>query len=294
MSKQQFKKEDFGHVTDALIARIEGVIADRKQSRLSSSAIYKAHNELFKLREPIQTCQSCLVIRGDKLAAWYEWNAKQAAPQTPSIQMPVANVGKEGDTEATAAQATYDLEGGSVMTVLADGTVQVDGMAAVPSCIYFLANGGSVVTTEDVKIAPEAVDYAGVVDKYALVIGDTKEGEIATLTTTIEESAPRMTANELALVQARLTELQTPIEVKGSAGEAKQILLQKIDKDDYTKTEGDPFYAAFSASEADALKGKAVETESGKAVKPGTYATEDTAFVLSVSVGGAASYKAVQ
>lgn len=292
MSKAEFKVEDFGHVTDGLIARIEGVMADRKQSRLSSSAIYKAHNELFKLREPIQTCQSCLVIRGDKLAKWYEWNAKQAAPQTPSIQMPVANAGKEGDA-AAPVQETHDLEGGSVMTVLADGSVQVDGMAAVPSCIYFLANGGSVVTTEDVKIAPEAVDYAGVVDKYALVIGDTKEGEIATLTTTVEESAPRMTANELALVQARLTELQTPIEVKGSAGEAKQILLQKIDKDDYTKTEGDPFYAAFSASEADAQKGKAVDTETGKAVKPGTYATEDTAFVLSVSVGGAAAYKAV-
>jgi len=94
------------------------------------------------------------------------------------------------------------------------------------------------------------------------------------------------------VLQARYDALPA-VEVKG-ADTAKQILLQKIDKDDYSKTEGDPFYAAFSASEADELKGKAVETEGGKAVKPGTYATEDTAFVLKVSVGGAATYTAVQ
>lgn len=294
MSKVEFKAEDFGHVTDGLVARIEGVIADRKRSTLSSSAIYKAHNELFKLREPIQTCQSCLVIRGDKLAKWYEWYAKQAAPKAGTIQMPVTNAGTGSEPDPAAAQATHDLEGGSVMVVHADGSVSVDGAPATPDCIYFLSDGRAVVLDKDGAVYPEAADYAGVVDKYALVIGETKESEIATLTTTIEDSASRMTANELALVQARLTELQTPIEVKGSAGEAKQILLQKIDKDDFAKTEGDPFYAAFSASEADAQKGKAVETETGKAVKPGTYATEDTAFVLSVSVGGAASYKAVQ
>lgn len=243
MSKQKdqgFKIEDFGHVNDGLIKRIEGVIADRKMSRLSSSAIYKAHNELFKLREPIQTCQSCLVIRGDKLAKWYEWYAKQAAPQTQGIQMPVTNVGTGNEPDPAAAQATYDLEDGRVLTVAADGSVQIDGEAAPEDAAYKLADG-----------------------------------------------------TDIAVFEGQLITKKQEIEVKG-AGKAKQILLQKIDKDDYTKTDGDPFYAAFSASEADAQKGKAVETETGKAVKPGTYATEDTAFVLSVSVGGAASYKAVQ
>lgn len=292
MSKQKnqgFKMEDFGHVTDGLVKRIEGVIEDRKRSRLSSGAIYKAHNELFKLREPIQTCQSCLIIRGDKLAKWYEWYAREAAPKTASIQMPVTNAGTEGTPEGAAAQATHDLHGGSVMTVLADQSVQIDGNVATEGT-YALAGGGTIKISADGKIVPEATTYDELIAKYGIQFDETSERQ--TIGTNLETGLPEMTAAETALLQARFDAL--PIEVKGSADEAKQILLQKIDKDDYTKTEGDPFYAAFSASEGDALKGKAVETETGKAVKPGTYATEDTAFVLSVSVGGAAAYKAVQ
>lgn len=255
-SKKGFQIEDFGHVNDPLIKKVEAVIADRKGNRYSTSAIYGAHNKVFKLNEVQQNCASCLQLRADKLTKWYEWYGQHIAPKAGTIQMPVTNAGKEGDPEGSAAQATHDLEDGRVLSVLADGSVQIDGSAALEGA-YVAKDGTALAVLDGKLITPEPEAQS------------------------TDPNAPGYVAPQ-------------QIETGQSQPEAKQILLQKIDKDDYTKTEGDPFYAAFTASEADALKGKAVEVEGGKAVKPGTYATEDTAFVLKVSVGGAATYTAVQ
>lgn len=283
MSKQkEFQIEDFGHVTDPMLLRIQGVIADRKRQTLSSGAIYKAYNELFKLRDPQQTCVSCLITRSDKIIKWYEWYASQAAPAPQSIQLPVQNVGTGGDNPV---QATHDLEGGGVMTVHSDGSVKVDGMDAEPNCVHFLANGGSLVTSADMTLEPEAVNYVGLLAKYRLTESLTTEGERDALMYTIAESSARFTPFELSLLNARLAELNTPV--------AAQVLLQKIDKDDYSKTDGDSFIAAFTPNADDASKGTVINTVTGKAVVAGTYATEDTTKVLTVAIGGKASYKAV-
>lgn len=252
MSKQQFKVEDFGHVTPGLISRIESVIADRKFGRLSSGAIYKAHNELFKLREPQQTCTSCLIVRGDKLAKWYEWQAKTAAPKEPAaVQLPVTNVGTGDEPDPAAPQVTYDLEDGRVLTLHADGVVKI----------------GDDVVTEGAFNTKDGVALA----VFEGQVVSNPEGAAVPVTGGAPDSMP-----------AAQTEKEAP-----------QIILQKINKDDYAKTEGEAFFGVFTPSAEDATKGQVVNAETGKSLAAGTYATADTKQVLTVQPGGKAAYKAV-
>lgn len=306
MSK--FKKEDFAHVNDALVKKAQAVVDARRINQYSTSLIYDVHNRLFKLKEIAQNCPSCLLTRSKKIADWAEWWAKLAAPQPQQIQMPVPNAGSEADNGAGKdldPVVTYVLAGGKVMTVGQDGLATIEGAPAEHGHIYFLENGGSVVTAQDGTIEPEATDYETLVAKYALMIGEAPESELATLKTTVEDSATRLTENELAIVKARIYLLENPEDPADEEGMAthddeggnpnfvpKQILLQKVNKDNYA-AEGDPFFAVFTANEDDATKGAVTNAETEKAVAAGTYATEDTTKVLVVSVGGKGSYKAV-
>lgn len=292
MSKQQFKIEDFGHVNEALIKRIESVIADRKASRLSSSAIYKAHNELFKLREPIQTCQSCLVVRGDKIGKWYDWYVQQAAPQTPQIQIPVVN---NGTGEGPAVQATHDLEDGRVLTVLADGTVKV-GEEAVTDGAYVRTDGVALAVFEGQLIVnPEGGDEHKPQLIFTLADGrqliTTADG-IAMIGEEAAPEGPYPLADGSTIVVGVDGKLVDTTQISTEETKAPQIILQKVNKDTYV-AEGEPFFGIFTESADDATKGVVVVAETGKAVAAGTYATEDVKQVLSVQPGGKASYKAV-
>lgn len=271
MSKQQtkgFQIEDFGHVNDGLLKRAAQVVADKARRTFSSSGIYRTHNELFKLKETPQTCESCLVTRATKIANWYDWYAKLAAPQTPAVQIPVPNAGTGDEPNPAAAQATYDLEGGQVMTVNAEGLAMIGDTAALEGP-YRLTDGNAVVVGVDGKIVNAVQITGGAPDSMPAVGEDGFTDE-----------------QRAAIAQ------QAGGQVGSEPTAAPQIILQKVNKDNYAP-EGDALFGIFTASEDDATKGTVVNAETGKALAAGTYATEDVKQVLSVSVGGKAAYKAV-
>lgn len=221
-----FDMADFAHVTEALLARIQHVVNDRRVGRYSSSLIYKTHNELFGLHEPQQTCPSCLQTRARAIEKWNESYSK-ATPEPVGDEL-VPNAGQPEEPPVEPEPAGADQP----------DVMEVPVTTGAPDSMPVLSPDGYTVE-----------ELAGTVDGPA-VVPPTK-----------------------------------------MVPQPAQILLQKIDKDDYSKTEGDAFFANFDG-EGD--KGIVTNADTGKSVQAGTYATDRLGFVLSVQPGGKATYKAVQ
>jgi hypothetical protein len=253
-----FQMEDFKHVTDGLVVRIQSVLADRAVRRFSSSAIYKAHNELFKLKEPQQTCDSCLTLRADKLAKWYDWYGKEAASAAPEgVQIPVLNVGQGTEAEQAAILAAHNEETAASLANLMGPSTDA---AIIPAAFG----------TETINMDTTAALAEGAADAA------TPE-ELAAL------------ASDAAALAHQAATPELPAVLEG----AVRVIVQKINKETYA-AEGDPIYADFTASADDASKGIVLNPATGKALAPGTYATEVATQVLAVSVGGNATYKTLQ
>lgn len=263
MSKQKkgYDIANFGHVTPAIIGTVEQVISDKARGRYSVSAIYKAHNFVFKLAEPMQTCDSCLVTRASALANWYDWYKAQSTKggvQVPE-QVPTAPVA----TDRTQGDVIVDENGKS--KVIPVGAVDgAQGLVNIP------APGEATGTTD-------GADVGG---------ADHHEGD-GVGTPAANEGAQGTETNGAAT-----NALQAPIVPPAATGAAVEVLLQQVEKDDYSKTKGDPLYAIYTPSADDVNVGTATNKETGKGLAPGTYATEDTTKVLVVGFGKA-TYKPV-
>lgn len=124
-------------------------------------------------------------------------------------------------------------------------------------------------------------------DSFTVTTGGKPDSKPAAQT---EEQAR---VNTLADSMENVQPVVTPEEPAEGSAEPVQVLLQKINKDDYKKTEGDPFFATFVQGTEEEGKGTATVTESGKNVAPGTYATDRAGYILT-SFGGKVTFKSVQ
>lgn len=310
MSKQTkgYDLANFYHVTPQTLQRAENVIDAQKRNSYSVSGIYKAHNEIFKLREPMQTCDSCLVTRANAIKKWHDWyiNQTPAAPATPgasatSITGIVSKyrfVVTGYPDDARTVFGTY-LETGTPQLTDDEHAIVVQFMADTkPSDDAGDTNADpAVVPFTDEEIAALRTQYAPTDDADFIVkLQGTLDAAAASDGAIVLEGD---TGAKIALLIAALTPdvpthtVPAAIVPPTTGASAKQILLQKVNKDNYAETQGDPLYALYTPNADDATKGTVVAELTGKTLAAGTYATEDTTQVLSVQVGGKASYKAV-
>lgn len=78
MSKQN-AKTDNGHITPELVRNVDTVLTAASKHTYSTSGVYAAHNQVFKLNETPEGCASCLRNRVDNLRKWYvEYALEQA------------------------------------------------------------------------------------------------------------------------------------------------------------------------------------------------------------------------
>lgn len=252
MSKQTkgYDMANFDHVTPAIIGTVEQVISEKGRGRYSVSAIYKAHNFVFKLREPMQTCDSCLVTRASALAKWHDWYKAQTTKGGVAVptQVPAAPVA----TDRTQGDVIVDENGKSKVIPVGDVNGK-QGLVNIP------APGEASGTTEGDGVGTPAAN----------------EGAQGTEAGGATTNAP-----------------QAPIVPPAAASTGVEVLLQQVEKDDYSKTKGDPLYAIYTPSADDANVGTATNKETGKGLAPGTYAGTDTTKVLVVGFGKA-TYKPV-
>ncbi len=140
------KGVDYSRVTPALVAQVEGVIADADKHTYSVSKIYAVYNSVFGLREQPQTCSSCLRNRAGKLREWlkgYGEYAKAAELETP----PAGNEGADergkvpdSDEEPTLQ---YDNPEAPGYVARVEGTVRYPMAEGIP--FDFLPNEGTAV-----------------------------------------------------------------------------------------------------------------------------------------------------
>ena len=69
---------DYSNVSEALIKRVEEVIAESKKHNYSISKVYGAYNEAYGLKEIPTGCSSCLQTRVRMLIKWLDCYNKQA------------------------------------------------------------------------------------------------------------------------------------------------------------------------------------------------------------------------
>lgn len=267
MSKSQkgYNAEDFAHVTPDLLAQIDRVLVDKQQRRYSTSAIYTAHNKLFKLSEPLQSCESCLQTRAEALAKWKAWYDKQSGAPLSAFQQAV-----QDGTQFTLEQ----LDDFLLSQDMSDEERAF--MVGKREELAALEQGAADVITQGLQDAA-AAQHSAMVDDIA---GPQTEepGEALQL------EGQQVTGG----VPASMPAAPVP-----PASAAKQIVLQKANKETHAG-EGDSFYAMFTQGDT-ADKG-IVADEAGKAIAAGTYLTagaDGNAALLSVQPGGKATYKAI-
>jgi hypothetical protein len=148
---------NYNEVTPALLNQVRAVVKDAERHEYSVSKIYNAHNAVFKLNEPHESCSSCLRNRSAKLKEWLrEYDTKLS--QKKKIEASTNQEGNEPKKTDKIAAIQIETKDGLLFNFTPNKEGSNRGKVVLSSGLPVKA--GTYLLTDDREIAVQPAGKA--------------------------------------------------------------------------------------------------------------------------------------